>query len=299
MDDQEIILPSPDPVPSQASGGCPVHFGGITSGGHTPLNYNSYLMVEQLKKLQICQSEPAHHDEPLFIIIHQTYELWFKLIIHELDLVLDLMRKDKVRKATHFMRRVGAIMKLLVGQIHILETMAPRDFLAFRHKLNPASGFQSSQFREIEFMAGLKDERILSHFEMDKEAYATLTHRYRGETLGEAFYDLLRLHGFNLPCSVAGDDEATAAKIEEERIRELCRLYEDESGALTDLHDLAESFIDLDELISLWRTNHVTVVERIIGFKRGTGGSEGVGYLRSTLHKRCFPDLWNLRTALV
>jgi tryptophan 2,3-dioxygenase len=280
-------------------GGCPMGYGGITSGGHTPLTYNSYLMVEELKGLQICQSDPAHHDEPLFIIIHQTYELWFKLIIHELDLVIELMRADKVRKATHFMKRVVAVMKLLVNQIHVLETMAPRDFLGFRHKLNPASGFQSSQFREIEFMAGLKEERMLSHFQADNEAYASLSRRFKSESLGDVFYDLLRRHGFTLPFPAVGveSDHDTVRVLEAERIRELCRLYEDES--LTDLHDLAESFVDLDELISLWRTHHVVVVERIIGFKQGTGGSEGVGYLRSTLYKRCFPDLWSLRTALV
>ena len=286
-----------DPTLPTETGGCPMHFGGITTGGHNPLNYNSYLKVEELKSLQLCQSDPPHHDEPLFIIIHQTYELWFKLIIHELDLVLELMRADRVRKATHFMKRVTAIMRVLVAQIHILETMAPRDFLAFREKLNPASGFQSSQFREIEFMAGLKEERMLSHFKMDQVAFAELTRRYESESIGDVFYDLLRRQGFNLEMPDTTTDEEAAKAMEERRIRQLCRLYEDES--LTDLHDLAESFIDLDELISLWRTNHVTVVERIIGFKRGTGGSEGVGYLRSTLHKRCFPDLWNLRTALV
>jgi len=278
-------------------GGCPMHYGGITSGGHTSLNYNGYLKVEELKSLQICQSDPAHHDEPLFIIIHQTYELWFKLIIHELDLVIELMSADNVRKATHFMKRVVAIMRLLVNQIHILETMAPRDFLAFRHKLNPASGFQSSQFREIEFMAGLKEERMLSHFQTDKTAYAALSERYNSASLGDVFYDLLRHHGFQLPTAKEGMEEEEEKTLEAQRIRELCRLYEDDT--LKDLHDLAESFIDLDELISLWRTHHVTVVERIIGFKRGTGGSEGVGYLRTTLHKRCFPDLWSLRTALI
>ncbi len=280
-------------------GGCPMAYGGITSGGHSSLTYNSYLKVADLKSLQICQSDPAHHDEPLFIIIHQTYELWFKLIIHELDLVIELMRGDKIRKATHFMKRVVAVMRLLVNQIHVLETMAPRDFLAFRHKLNPASGFQSSQFREIEFMAGLKEERMLSHFHSDKEAYAALSSRFKNESLGDVFYDLLRLHGFTLPFPAVGveSDSETVKVLEAERIRELCRLYEDDS--LTDLHDLAESFVDFDELISLWRTHHVVVVERIIGFKQGTGGSEGVGYLRSTLYKRCFPDLWSLRTALI
>ena len=272
-------------------------YGGIATGGHTPLSYNSYLMVDELKKLQLCQSEPAHHDEPLFIIIHQTYELWFKLIIHELDLVVELMKEDKVRRATHFMRRVVSIMRVLVQQIHILETMAPRDFLGFRHKLNPASGFQSSQFREIEFMAGLKEERFLQHFKQDEVAFEALTRRFNQPSLEDIFYDLLRRKGFKLTMPKAGADETEVRELEQERIKELIALY-DEDSKWIDLHDLAEKLIDLDELISLWRTHHVTVVERIIGFKRGTGGSEGVGYLRSTLYKRCFPDLWHLRTAL-
>ena len=273
-------------------------FGGITSGGHTPLTYNSYLMVDALKNLQVCQSSPAHHDEPLFIVIHQAYELWFKLIIHELDLVVELLNQHNVRRATHFMRRVVAIMKLLVQQIHILETMTPRNFLGFRDNLNPASGFQSSQFREIEFMSGLKEERMLQHFQKDEGAYKILQKRFSEPSLGDIFYALLRReYGFELPQPLPGADEQTIKEMEAVRIEELLKLY-DENTAFGDLLDLAESFIDLDELTSLWRTNHVTVVERIIGFKRGTGGSEGVGYLRSTLTKRGFPDLWNLRTEL-
>ena len=279
-------------------------FGGIVHGNHSSLTYNSYLMVDQLKELQVCQSDPAHHDEPLFIIIHQTYELWFKLIIHELDLVIDLMRQDKPRRANHFMKRAVAIMRILVQQIHILETMSPRDFLAFRHKLNPASGFQSSQFREIEFLGGLKDLRLLEHFKGDASAYANLTRRYHEPSLQDVFYDLLVRHGFDLPRlnpQQEKDSPDLASTYEETRIQSLTRLYDDESKDshdMHDLHDLAESFIDFDELIGLWRVNHVTVVERIIGFWRGTGGSEGVGYLRSTLHKKCFADLWNLRSAL-
>jgi tryptophan 2,3-dioxygenase len=271
-------------------------FGGVTSGGHSSLDYNSYLMVEQLKTLQVCQSEPPHHDEPLFIIIHQTYELWFKLIIHEIDLVFELMKENKVRRATHFMRRAVAIMKLLVQQIHILETMSPTDFLGFRHKLNPASGFQSSQFREIEFMAGLKEERMLLHFQNDKAAFADLTRRFNAPSLKDEFYALLRRHGFSLPMPAADSGEEEQTTLEQSRVKELCRLYQEED--LGDLHDLAETLIDIDELIALWRTHHVTVVERIIGFKRGTGGSEGVAYLRSTLVKRCYQDLWSVRTAL-
>jgi tryptophan 2,3-dioxygenase len=263
----------------------------------SPLTYNSYLKVSELKELQICQSDPAHHDETLFIIIHQAYELWFKLILHELDTVKELLSKDNVRRATFYMRRVVEVFKLLVHQIHILETMSPKDFLGFRYNLNPASGFQSSQFREIEFVSGLKDRRMLEHFRQDPAAYANLLRRFEEPSLQEAFYDLLRRSGFRLRFPDEGAPEAEAQSYEDERIRELLKLYDDQQ-AYGNLHDLAEMFVDIDELIFLWRTHHVTVVERMIGFKRGTGGSEGVGYLRTTLSKRCFPDLWKLRTVM-
>jgi tryptophan 2,3-dioxygenase len=263
--------------------------------GHTPLSYNSYLMVDQLKELQICKSDPPHHDEPLFIIIHQTYELWFKLILHELDTVVAMMHANNPRRATFYMRRIVQIMRVLVNQIHILETMSPKDFLGFRSVLNPASGFQSSQFREVEFMAGLREPRLLEHFAKDEESFKMLQRRFDDPSLGDVFYELLRKHGFNLPASTGsggGEDPNQMA-----RIMELRKLY-DEPDKYLDFHDLAERLLDLDELILLWRTHHVTVVERIIGFKPGTGGSEGVGYLRSTLNKKCFPDLWQLRTYL-
>lgn len=264
--------------------------------GHTPLSYNTYLMVDQLKQLQICKSDPPHHDEPLFIIIHQTYELWFKLILHELDTVVLMMKQNNPRRATFYMRRIVQIMRVLVNQIHILETMSPKDFLGFRNLLNPASGFQSSQFREVEFMAGLREPRLLEHFAKDDESFKMLQRRFDDPSLGDVFYELLRSHGFNLPAGNStepgGGQEAQVA-----RIQELKKLY-DEPDKYLDFHDLAERLLDLDELILLWRTHHVTVVERIIGFKPGTGGSEGVAYLRSTLNKKCFPDLWQLRTYL-
>jgi tryptophan 2,3-dioxygenase len=281
---------------TSTSDNAPKGAGSEYGAGHTPLTYNSYLMTEQLKKLQICKSDPAHHDEPLFIIIHQTYELWFKLILHELDTVVDLINKDNPRRATFYMRRVVQIMRVLVNQIHILETMSPKDFLGFRNLLNPASGFQSSQFREIEFMAGLREPRMLQHFSRDSESYEMLQRRFNDPSLGEIFYRLLERKGFNLPRSTDIEPGASDPN-QETRINELTKLY-DEPDKYLDLHDFAERLIDLDELILLWRTHHVTVVERIIGFKQGTGGSEGVGYLRSTLTKKCFPDLWALRTVL-
>lgn len=268
-----------------------------SQGAATPLSYNAYLKVEELKQLQICQSNPAHHDEPLFIIIHQAYELWFKLILHELDTVFEMLGKDNVRRAQFYMKRIVAIMRLLVQQIHILETMTPKDFLGFRYNLNPASGFQSAQFREIEFACGLKDERMLEHFSSDKDAYDNLKRRYESQSLPVAFYDVLRRKGFILPEDSSESNDEVRQQNQEKRIKELLKIYNDPEGQ-GELYDLAESFVDLDELIALWRTHHVQVVERMIGFKRGTGGSEGVGYLRSTLSKRCFDDLWNLRTYL-
>ncbi|MBX9695589.1 MAG: tryptophan 2,3-dioxygenase [Cyanobacteria bacterium] len=271
---------------------------------HTPVTYNTYLKVEDLKSLQTCLSSPPHHDEPLFIIIHQTYELWFKLILHELDTVIEYMQANNIRRATFFMRRIVEIMKVLVNQIHILETMAPQDFLGFRDNLNPASGFQSSQFREIEFAAGLRDQRMLEHFKTDAVAFEKLTQRFTAPTLETLFYDLLEANGFVLPREHWGEqhkrpDERSEAGQKEstERISELRKIYY-ESDKYHDINNLTEVLIDFDELISLWRAHHVTVVERIIGFKVGTGGSEGVGYLRSTLTKRAFPELWQVRSFL-
>lgn len=260
---------------------------------HSPLTYNNYLKVAELKQLQICLSQPAHHDEPLFIVIHQTYELWFKLVLHELDEVARHLQGDKVRRATFYLRRVVAILKLLVQQIHILETMTPKDFLGFRENLSPASGFQSSQFRELEFIGGLKSPAVLEHFKEDAEAFALLEQRYKAPSLPDLYYELLRRRGFSLPADNPSSTEST--QLREKRILELIKIYEDDDK-YGDLLDLTEALLDVDEQIFLWRFNHVTVVERIIGFRKGTGGSEGVSYLRSTLDKRCFPELWQLRT---
>jgi len=282
--------------------GCPFSGGPPEYGKHTPLTYNNYLRVHELKQLQQCQSDPAHHDEPLFIIIHQTYELWFKLILHEIDQVMKLLAADQVRRSTFFLHRVVEIFKVLVSQIHVLETMSPVDFLGFRAKLNPASGFQSSQFREIEIACGLRDKMLLEHFKQDG-SYEDLRRRTEAPSLQESFYELLRRRGFNLPELPLSHDPSTpeaeqeASKLEDQRLQELRRIWE-KSDEYGDLHDLAETLIDIDEQLTLWRTHHVTVVERVIGFKRGTGGSEGVGYLRTTVHKRCFPDLWKVRTVL-
>ena len=168
-------------------------------GDNAPLSYNKYLRVQDLIALQDCLSDPAHHDELLFITVHQAYELWFKQILHELDASIALMSEDRLPAASRALQRVVEIEKLLVTQIHILETMTPISFLGFRDQLNPASGFQSMQFREIEFVSGLKDESILNEFRNDNFAFARLQRRFDGSSLAEEFFAALKRRGFNAP----------------------------------------------------------------------------------------------------
>src|SRR5437773_11818206 len=157
-------------------------------GKNAPLSYNKYLRVPELIELQTCLSSPAHHDELLFITVHQAYELWFKQILHELEAAVASMKEDRAAEAAHALRRVVEIEKLLIAQIHILETMTPISFLGFRDELNPASGFQSMQFREIEFSSGLKDERILREFANDEFAHQRLQMRINAPSLSEVYF---------------------------------------------------------------------------------------------------------------
>src|SRR6266446_150449 len=170
-------------------------------GQDAPLSYNKYLRVPELIELQSCLSTPAHHDELLFITVHQAYELWFKQILHEIDASIALMKEDRATEAAQALRRICEIEKLLISQIHILETMMPLRFLSFRDELNPASGFQSMQFREIEFSSGLKDEKILRQFAADEFAHKRLQARMNRPSLSETFFALLRRRGFDTPAS--------------------------------------------------------------------------------------------------
>src|SRR5262244_3043238 len=185
-------------------------------GNNPPLSYNKYLRVQDLINLQDCLSSPAHHDELLFITVHQAYELWFKQILHELDAAIQLLEEDRVPAATRAVNRIVAIEKLLVNQIHILESMTPISFLAFRDELNPASGFQSMQFREIEFTSGLKDEGILREFQNDEFASSRLKSRFKSPSLHDAFFSILRACGFDAPAD-GGPDQNKANY--EKRIR--------------------------------------------------------------------------------
>jgi tryptophan 2,3-dioxygenase len=262
-----------------------------------PLSYNKYLRVPDLIALQDCLSEPVHHDELLFITIHQTYELWFKQILHEVDAGIAQMNEDRAAAAARSLKRVVEIEKILVQQIHILETMTPINFLAFRDQLNPASGFQSMQFREIEFSSGLKDITILDSFSKDEFARERLKARHDSETLNDALYALLRRRGFDAPADGERMMEDERRKRYGQRARAVLEILTHFETRYEEFQ-LIESLIEHDEYFSLWRHHHVKMVERMVGAKRGTGGSEGVGYLRTTLDKKFFPELWEARTYL-
>lgn len=250
-------------------------------GEKPPLSYNKYLRVQDLINLQDLLSDPAHHDELLFITVHQAYELWFKQILHELDAAIQFLEEDRVPAATRAITRIVEIEKLLVNQIHILESMTPISFLAFRDQLNPASGFQSMQFREIEFSSGLKDERILHEFRDDQFAHERLQARLDRPSLADAFYHTLERRGF---------DVSHPARANLEILTHFETRYEE--------FQLAEALLEHDEYFSLWRSHHIKMVERMVGAKRGTGGSEGIGYLKTTLDKKFFPEIWEARTYL-
>jgi len=252
--------------------------------------YNDYLKIGELLELQQPLSAPAHHDEMLFIIIHQAFELWFREMLHEIDAVMADLKAGRVRRAIRLYRRLSEIQQVLLRQISVLETMTPSDFNQFRDLLNPASGFQSSQFRELEFASGMKDPVYLKLVSLDPTARASLQRRLDAPTLADALDQLLRDRGFPVPA--AGDGGLPAA-----RVAALKTIY-DRHDDHDDLFQLCEAMIEYDENFQLWRYHHIRMVERMIGRKPGTGGSEGVGYLARTLDKRCFPELWEVRTHL-
>lgn len=266
-------------------------------GDNPLLSYNKYLRVQDLINLQDTLSSPAHHDELLFITVHQAYELWFKQILHELDGAVQLLEDNRVPAATRALKRVVEIEKLLVNQIHILESMTPISFLAFRDQLNPASGFQSMQFREIEFSSGLKDKAILREFENDKFAHERLQARMGRPSLVECFFRMLQRRGLRAPLSTSDADNAQQKKDYEERTRAVLEVLTHFEERYEEFQ-LAEALLEHDEYFSLWRSHHIKMVERMVGAKRGTGGSEGIGYLKTTLDKKFFPELWEARTYL-
>ena len=252
------------------------------------LTYGSYLQLERLLSAQRLESEPPAHDELLFITIHQVYELWFQQLLAEATTARDAMMSSEPTRlwwAEHLLRRMHVIERLLVQQVDVLETMTPQDFLIFRQNLAPASGFQSVQFRELEFLSGAKDASFVRRFRgLTDTERERLYRRLDEPTLWDAFLRLLSARGFD----TSGDEAVT------ESVR---RVAHDRS-AYADIWAIAEALLDHDELATAWRARHVLMVERMIGSKTGTGGSSGAEYLRSRLDLRYYPLLWGLRSVL-
>jgi tryptophan 2,3-dioxygenase len=261
------------------------HFG--EEGGL--LSYGDYLRLDALLAQQVPASDPPAHDELLFITIHQVYELWFKLLLHELTSVRDLLLGDDsagaMWTARHLMRRVEQVEQVLIAQLPVLETMTPQDFLDFRSLLSPASGFQSVQFRELEFLSGLKDPAFMNRLRAATDAErARLQRRLDEPSLWDAYIAALARRGL----ATASESDVRASLLTVARDR----------ASYGDLWDVAEGLLSHDELSAQWRALHATVVERQIGYKPGTGGSTGATYLRGRRDLRFFPLLWELRTEL-
>jgi tryptophan 2,3-dioxygenase len=258
------------------------------------LTYHDYLRLDALLALQEPRSTPAEHDELLFIVIHQVYELWFLETLHELEKVCRDFTTGDVFAALGTLKRVRMILKTAVGQLDILETMTPTSFMAFRDRLDTASGFQSAQFREVEFLLGHKRTDILQAFPPGTAARERLDRRLASRSLVDHFYDLLERRGVAIPLALRERDPRLPTEANAEVQAGLLRLYRAEP----DMALLFEQMTDIDEGLQEWRYRHVKLVERTIGNKRGTGGSLGVEFLRKTLFQPVFPDLWAIRHEL-
>lgn len=255
------------------------------------VNYASYLKLDQLLEMQQARSEPAEHDEMLFIVIHQVFELWFKQLLHELDKVKLDLSENRLFEALATFKRVRTIIKTLVGQLDVLETMTPLSFSAFRDRLDTASGFQSVQFRELEFLLGYKRPGVLKFLDPSWHGYERLAARLREPSLVDHFYDFVEHRGVEVPAHLRGADEPHSTQPDGTVQRGLLRLYREAPEASL----LFEQMLDVDEGLQEWRYRHVKLVERTIGSKRGTGGSPGVEFLKQSLFNPVFPDLWAIR----
>lgn len=252
------------------------------SGG---TDYATYLLIDDLLDLQRPLTEGAH-DELLFIVVHQVYELWFKQVLFELESVRAAIFDGDFYRARHYLERVHTIERVMIEQVAVLETMSPQDFLEFRTHLAPASGFQSVQFREVEFISGLKDAEYLKRLATLPEEEARLRRRLEEPTLWDAFSEMLTSSGLPMPSDDPERRKASLVDMARHRDRWPEQFY------------LSEALLTHDEMFALWRNRHVLMVERQIGTKSGTGGSTGAPYLRSTLEKRFYPELWDLRSFL-
>jgi tryptophan 2,3-dioxygenase len=255
------------------------------------LTYSSYLKVDELTSLQHLKSNPAEHDEMLFIIIHQAYELWFKQILHEADKLCNLLLENRITDAQKTLKRIITIMKVLVHQVDILETMTPLEFLTFRNYLDSASGFQSVQFRELEFALGMKDPIALKRTDAESLQKAKLEARYNNATIWDIFIKYLDNNSFLIPKEILERDFTKKIEPNTELQKILIDIYRNSPI----IAQFCELLLDFDEGLQEWRYRHVQMVQRTIGNKIGTGGSSGAEYLKSTLFRQAFPDLWIVR----
>ncbi len=262
------------------------------------LTYGSYLRIPELLSLQHCRStdpgtgEPEH-DETLFIIVHQVYELWFKQILHELDELCRHLNHDTPFKGAHQLKRVLKILKTLVAQLDVLETMTPLEFASFRPFLESASGFQSAQFRELELLLGQFDASLLDRLDHEPDNRRRLERRMREPTVWDAFVRHLGRNGYDIPASFLNRDVTLPHEPSEPVQAVLVKIYR----SVPALMEVCELLTDFDEGLMEWRYRHVMMVQRTIGTKQGTGGSDGAAYLRSTVMRPAFPDLWAIRTS--
>jgi tryptophan 2,3-dioxygenase len=257
-------------------------------------SYAEYLKIDQLLGLQHPLSEGPEHDEILFIVIHQVYELWFKEILHELDYLEGLLSRNDGVRARHTLKRILTILKVMVAQLDILETMTPVEFLSFRDRLESGSGFQSHQFRELEFALGRKDPKTLERYPAGSESRGRLERRLGAGTLWDAFLRHLVANGIAVPKADLERDVTRRVEPSVALQAALVEIYRRHPV----LAELCERLVDLDEGLMEWRYRHVKMVQRTIGTRRGTGGSAGSEYLLSTLNQPLFPDLWAIRTDL-
>ncbi|MBI3982002.1 MAG: tryptophan 2,3-dioxygenase [Gemmatimonadetes bacterium] len=258
-----------------------------------PVTYWSYLKLDELLSLQKPLSDGPEHDEMLFIVIHQVYELWFKEVLHELDHLQHLLTTNDTPRAQHTLKRILTILKTLVAQIDVLETMTPLEFLAFRDRLEQGSGFQSAQFRELEFALGRKDPRAVERYPEGSATRRRLEARFRQPTLWDAFLRYLEANGYRVQEDVNERDVTLPIVPSPSTQKVLIQVYRTNPVVA----GVCERLVDLDEGFQEWRYRHVKMVERTIGDKPGTGGSTGADYLRSTISRPAFPDLWAIRTA--
>ena len=269
----------------------------ITTDFADRMSYAGYLRLDKILDAQSPLSSPEHHDEMLFIIQHQTSELWMKLMIHELTAARSFVTADELEPSFKILARVKQIQRMLFEQWSVLETLTPSEYAEFRGVLGNASGFQSAQYREIEFLLGNKDPNAVRVFKHDEALHKHLTTALHAPSLYDEFLSHLARRGMAVPDSCLERDWSLPYEPSEELIPVFKTIYED-TKTHWDAYEMCEKLIDVEAQFSLWRFRHMMTVERVIGFKRGTGGSSGVPFLRRAVDIRVFPELWHVRTEI-